>query len=61
MKAVSFFSDQPLRLYNLTADEYEVHDLAAELPGVVQALADWGDAQHVEQPDFPSGVDCISS
>ena len=59
-KALSFFKDQPLRLYDLAADVYEVHDLAAAHPDVVQALGDWGTSQHVDQPDFPV-ANCLPS
>ena len=60
MKAVSFFEDQPLRLYNLSADVYETHDLAAAQPDVVAALAAWGAAQHTDSPFFPV-ADCTPS
>ena len=52
-KAVSFFADQPLRLYNLSADIYEVHDLAGAHPDVVAQLAAIAKAQHVDSADFP--------
>jgi arylsulfatase A len=52
-KAVSFFADQPLRLYNLTEDVYEVHDRAAEFPDVVAELAAFAAAAHVDSADFP--------
>ena len=52
-KVVSFFEDQPLRLYDLAADVYEVHDVAAANPGVVATLGAWARAQHVDSAVFP--------
>ena len=52
-KAVSFFVDQPLRLYNLSADIYEVNDVASAHPAVVAQLTAIAKAQHVDSPDFP--------
>ena len=59
-KALSFFEDQPLRLYDLEADVYEVRDQASSFPDIVQALGAWGDSQHVDQPDFPV-TNCVGS
>lgn len=60
-KAVSFFIDQPLRLYNLTADPYEVHDLSAVYPDVVKRLDDYFWTQHWDNPNFPASKNCTGS
>ena len=52
-KAVSFFVDQPLRLYDLSTDIYEVHDLAAQYPDIVSKMEAIAEASHVDSPDFP--------
>ena len=52
-KAVSFFADQALRLYNLESDVYEVHDVAASHPDIVAELAAYAKAAHVDSAAFP--------
>ena len=52
-KIVSFFADQPVRLYNLDEDVYEVHDLAAQHPDIVTELTALAKAAHVDSADFP--------
>ena len=59
-KLVSFFVDQAPRLYDLSADVYEVNDVAAANPAVAAALEAWAKAQHVDSAIFPV-VDCTSS
>ena len=52
-KAVSFFIDQPLRLYNLTSDVYEVHDVSAAFPDVMANITAFATSAHVNSTDFP--------
>lgn len=52
-KLVSFFVDQAPRLYDLSADIYEVHDVAAANPDVVARMQAFAVAQHVDSAVFP--------
>jgi len=52
-KAVSFFEDQALRLYDLTTDIYEVHDVSADYPDVVKQIEAFAAAAHVDSAVFP--------
>ena len=60
MKLVSFFRDQPSRLYDLAADEAEVHNLADAHPDVVAALEAYAEAAHTDSPIFPI-QNCLAS
>lgn len=53
-KIVSFEKDGPYRLYDLSNDLGEQHDLAADHPDIVDRLAKLAQAEHVESKLFPS-------
>ena len=60
MKLVSFFEDQAPRLYNLSEDVYETHDIAANYSALVAAMSAYATAQHVDSTVFPV-ANCLAS
>ena len=60
LKIVSFFEDQAPRLYNLTEDVYEVHDIAGKHPHIVAEMLAAAKAAHRDSPTFPI-KDCVGS
>jgi len=54
-KAVSFFSEAPLELYNLYVDPGETKNVAAEHPDIVMALQEFAKRAHTDSPNFPTG------
>jgi len=54
-KAVSFFYDQPLELYNLATDLGETTNVAAKHPSIVAAFNAFAQAAHEDNPHFPVG------
>lgn len=52
-KAVSFFKDEPLQLYNLTADRGETNDVAAKFPDVVKVMEEIAKESHTDSTIFP--------
>ena len=59
-KLVSFFIDQTPRLYDVSTDIYEVHDVASQYPAVAAAMEAFAVSAHVDSPIFPK-VNCKSS
>ena len=60
-KGVSLFSGEPLALFNLATDIGEEHDVAADHPDVVAAMAAFATAAHEDNPLFPTSNACNSS
>ena len=54
-KAVSFFSDSKLELYDLATDLGETTNVAAHHPDVIAAFEAFAKAAHTDNPNFPVG------
>ena len=54
-KAVSFFSDSKLELYDLATDLGETTDVAAQHPEVIAAFEAIAKSAHEDNPNFPVG------
>jgi arylsulfatase A-like enzyme len=59
-KAVSFFVNESMALYNVTADIGETTDLSQQYPEVVQQLTALAASQHNDSIHFPVSP-CIPS
>ena len=61
-KAVSFFSSDPLELYDLATDLGETRNVAAQHPDVIAAFEAFAKAAHEDNPNFPVGdANCVPS
>ena len=61
-KAVSFFSNAPLELYDLAVDVGETNNVAADHPDVIAAFEAFAKAAHEDNPHWPVGdAKCNSS